>query len=180
VLYFALKRKHFYATLRCWETSQSHPLFIASDNRHRTAFIVAATRLVKLVVLASALTIFVWAIHPFVSSVANLGTTPAVTTAASTASTAASAPTASPNLQTFMVEANLSLANGTDFDSELDIVTSLPLTSTTARAVNEKPAASKLLINAWYPWNPYGSTFAFFMTYVYQVRLRENMDVSYF
>ncbi|XP_059484891.1 odorant receptor coreceptor [Neocloeon triangulifer] len=127
-LYFAVKRKQFYATVRTWEKSHSHPLFAASDAKHRAAFAAETRRLLQPILVATALTVFFWAIHPFVGD----------------------AETATPT-------ATESVLNDTFANSTQD--------SPTEKAQK----GTKLLINAWYPWDPYQSTFAYFVTYCYQL-----------
>lgn len=134
--------------------------------------------------LATGLTIFMWAIHPFVGE-ASVVPVPQATSAASAmeAATELALPISTEFadfststlvttqiLSTTTTEmADLKLMNFTDVEPDLgdDSLTLPPVAE--ARSAVRVMKVTKLLINAWYPWNPYGSTFAFVLTYMYQV-----------
>lgn len=65
--------------------------------------------------------------------------------------------------------ADLRLLNFTDVEPEPEDGSSLTFPPEPAARSAMTMKVTKLLINAWYPWNPYGSTFAFVLTYIFQV-----------
>jgi hypothetical protein len=189
-----MKRKQFYATMRSWDISHSHPLFLTSDNKHRVIFTTGTKRLLRPVLLATGLTIFLWAIHPFVDegTVVTVPQAPSATTAMVAATELARPSTELVDLSistlvttqilsaTTTETADFKLMNFTDVEPDLG-VDGLPasLPEAAARKDEKVIKVTKLLINAWYPWNPYGSTFAFVLTYIYQVIVPYFIDLIY-
>ncbi|XP_065334516.1 odorant receptor coreceptor [Cloeon dipterum] len=145
VLYFGLKRKQFYTTLHTWEKSHTHPLFAASDAKHRAAFAAETRRLLQPILAATSLTVFFWAVHPFVGGAEHVRV-------------AAAAATAQPSAL-----GNDTFANLTSLSMEGEA------SSMTDAEQRDTETRTKLLINAWYPWDPYSSNLAYFCTYLYQL-----------